>query len=235
MILKRLAYLAVTMLALLASGCPPADVAQDPWSLSERDAGADATEDASVDVGVAPSGPLAERRECVPWLREVCPTRRQGVFGECGEELGYAFDGRECVPVTGCADRPQPGEVYSSANECASVCAAQGWCATDKVALAPRDRFECSDVGCWEYLYMCVQGEEDPGPGLEGTIVGAKDVLCMRHQGGGFCSLGENECEIGSWCCLLNVQFGDHRDIDEGVCAGTLLPEVYGFGCYPFG
>jgi hypothetical protein len=56
-----------------------------------------------------------------------------GDYGDCATPLGWAFDGAECRPVSGCDCGPDCDKFFPGPAECALTCAAAGHCNEDRL------------------------------------------------------------------------------------------------------
>jgi hypothetical protein len=54
-------------------------------------------------------------------------------YGDCATPLGWAFDGTECRPVSGCDCAPDCDKFFQNPAECALTCAAAGHCNEDRL------------------------------------------------------------------------------------------------------
>jgi hypothetical protein len=62
----------------------------------------------------------------------ACPVLEPTAYGDCANVLGAVFDGRHCVPVSGCDCGADCAAFFPTVESCATGCAAVGRCNTDK-------------------------------------------------------------------------------------------------------
>jgi hypothetical protein len=221
----------VLLCSLLAAAC---------GSLASRaDAGGDADDGGSEhdmtdpDVDVSDDDVDADSDEWRPdAVRGSCPVQVDAglppclavdpiSYGDCGLPLGAAFDGSECVEVTGCECTGPGCPSFTTTGECAVACAAAGFCRDDKKILAGMSELS---VGTFcDALYACFDGDVDPSSRFASYL----PRLLYRCRQSGYCSRD-------AWGCSARGG-GSGLYVDESlcleVCAATLLPEVTRVSC----
>jgi len=135
--------------------------------------------------------------------------------GDCGESLGWGFDGRRCREVTGCAAEGDH-DLFPTATDCALTCAGVGWC--DGVLRFPSRNFEQQVVA----LFACFPSDaEDDIPGLLRRYSGcSEDSFSMQYPGRehlfDFCDSELTRC----WSAPFDIQ--DHHACVT-ACGSTLV------------
>ncbi len=200
----------------------------------------DAREDADVDMAPPLPPPLdwsdlepATRRVCVTEPKAPCIPRTLEDLGGCGQEIGYVFDGAQCVPAVGCPCEDEGGcGIFATASACARSCAADGWCQEDKLFEPSSPERDCTGYLWCDFTMTCVESDEDPTDELGALAEEFGDVRCREGRQGDFCAYSPGECGRGRWCC--EVYPWSRRRVPEGeigLCAMTLMPNVMGFEC----
>ena len=221
------------------------------WRLGDPDMGhTEARDDGTYDLGVEPLQDMmrdlgevagedmtpATHSACVDPMADTCVVVEDVDFGDCGLTLGYVFDGRRCVEVTGC---PCEGEscstFFSDAIACASTCERAGYCQRDVLSkyLAPAST--CEGVSCYDTMAICIASQANPEETIEALLPGFGDFRCDNQLGSrDLCAFASNvECPEDSWCC----EHYDSGPFIEGMsahtlCAVTLLDATRTIGCY---
>ena len=237
-----------------AAGCAN-DALPTGWEVDEPDArtlidasrdvrtGSDTSDpvlDMGVDVGPRTPAPLdwsalgpAEQQMCRRDSQTRCVPRDPMALGDCGQALGYVFDGRQCVEATGCpCEGDEPCGIFETASACAASCAADGWCQQGKYADLGRVELECTGHRCYDFMMTCVDSDDDPGEELIALTDGQMFISCREGQPNDLCAASPGDCGPGRWCCQVGGAFITvPPEAEEGFCALTLMPDVMGFGC----
>ena len=214
---------------------PPGDMSTDAPDImdsSTDDASTDMPTDQSVDMS-----PPADRRICITEDAQRCAVQKKTQFGACDNVIGAVFDGRQCVEAKGCPNcQGDDCPMFDSIESCASSCAQNGWCQTQKMLALPLPQPPCSRLNCVEPLVACIVSETDPTNQL--AVFGRDRVMpeCLEKDTRGFCRVSQVDCgDKGQWCC--HYRLSEDSLISEEVsqvCALTLEPKVQQVGCIFF-
>jgi hypothetical protein len=163
-------------------------------------------------------GGSCERIECTllelasPDRSALCIAPAVGSLGDCGDDIGFVFDGTRCARAFGCPMAGGPTmarPVFATAGECALACAGAGLCVTELL----RDVGDCAScVHCEAFTFDM---RDAASLAAACTVVGELTCDCDA-RGPGCASAG--------------------YDRDEGyerACALTLLPEPEEARCDP--
>ncbi len=223
---------------------------EDHWDTSEP-MDVDITMDTSdvEDTGpVDPDEPLAEHDLCgLEWEgpdNTACPIQAADDFRDCDGEAGAVFNGSFCSEVQSCACPGPLCAAFDSLEECATRCAAEGWCRPE----AMPEHFPggiCTDETCWAqiaHLVSCVHGEDDPTLLLE-ALLDEQTVICHEYDGppaNESCRMCEGfppNIPHADWCCRhspkdLGAPFDETYLLD--LCRLSLLQRLDAAWCIYF-
>lgn len=139
-----------------------------------------------------PVVPAADRG-CVFDAEPACVVQTGGDYGDCGDVIGYAFDGSECAPALGCACEGGACPPFQTSGQCARSCGLTGWCRGDRL-----DGLEvpsCEPPVCVGRSFIaCVDAAEDPSASMDVLFGGA--AACARDA-----AVAPASCEAGQWVC----------------------------------
>lgn len=182
------------------------------------------------------AGDESERPACAPVVPSACVIVDPDAYGDCGELVGFGFDGTSCVEVIGCpCELGAECHVFDTKTECATICAAEGYCKADALRGATRAAAMCQGFDCGDGLAVCVSAEVDPSKELEVLLPDLGDVECGQGNEQQFpCAVAPGgECQDGDWCCTPSQSFGVFpNEPNHELCATTLLAEVKSMSCY---
>lgn len=151
-----------------------------------------------------------------------CAIVNDGDYGECDYFLGWAFDGLECRPVTGCECAPDCDNFFPDSAGCGLACAAAGECVRARIEgkYLGKNPVEVGDL-CDE-VHACLAGPDISPAALE-AIWGAQT-----------CQAEPKVCETESWC---QSPFGGELDAEmfQKMCAASLLAGVDKVYCIVWG
>ncbi len=130
-------------------------------------------------------------------------------YGDCGEVIGYAFDGATCAPVSGCACEGDACPPFATSGECARSCGSTGWCRGDLLEGLPTPSCEvpvCVD----QDLVVCLDGA-DPSASVQ-----------TMWAGSATCAQGD-VCGADAWTCRASASFDAlGQDVSALLCGATL-------------
>ena len=140
-------------------------------------------------------------------------------YGDCGEVIGYAFDGASCAPVSGCPCEGDACPPFATSGECARSCGSTGWCREDLLDGLPTP--SCEVPACvGQDLVACVASATDPAASVQ--AMWADSAVCVQ---GGTCGAGEWECRAGASFDVLG------QDGSALLCGATLHEDVTAVRC----
>ncbi len=144
-----------------------------------------------------------------------------GDYGPCDAIIGWAFNGDECVEISGCDCGDDCDLFFDSLDDCALTCAGAGECNTQKFsgeALA-EDPFvqgnTCDEVN------VCT-----PDVWMEAVMALFPDQFVC--EGNGFPCDGTNKCAV-QWAGEVGPELW------EQLCAASLVPGVDKVACVIWG
>lgn len=107
-----------------------------------------------------------------------------GDYGDCATPLGWAYDGTECRPVSGCDCAPDCDKFFAAPAECALTCAAAGHCNEDRLEAEALAQDPVMQGNLCDEIAVCPDS-----PDLKAIFEEIFGVLSC--EGGGFCDNGE--------------------------------------------
>jgi len=142
-------------------------------------------------------------------------------YGDCDMALGWAFDGSDCVPMSGCGCEPDCAAFSQGMEGCIAGCA--GFC--DEAAFLgsgiAADGWGEGD-GC-DSIYTCVKADVEP---LLAAVVTTVD--CGPGTGLVACGAGSVQCDLGPAGAVSASLFAE-------LCAATLIEDVDAIYCEVLG
>lgn len=141
-------------------------------------------------------------------------------YGDCDMSLGWAFDGEDCLPFSGCGCEPDCAAFSPDLDSCIAGCA--GFCDESAfLGAGIADDGWGQDDYCDE-IYTCVKS--DVVPILEALFA---TIDCSGAAGSG-CAAGEVRCVMGSHVTVSGSLFAE-------LCSATLVEDVRDLLCMVLG
>lgn len=230
--------LAVAVLAVACTPAPPAtsassgtsttsatststassDVTSSATTGATTDATAGVSTGVTADATTTTTSPSPTSDTTAPGDPQCLPVA--GDHGLCQTPLGWAFDGQECTPRSGCDCAPDCDSFFPTAAACAEGCAARH-CNADRLVAAGIASDPVQPGDHCDGLYMC--------PGDDALLQSAYEQI-----------FGMLSCEPGAFPCgpeLCAGLWAGSLGPDEWhkLCAASLLPASGPLYCAVFG
>ena len=142
-----------------------------------------------------------------------------GDYGDCDMALGVAFDGADCVSMSGCDCAPDCAAFSSDVASCIAGCA--GFCDETAFLGAGIAADGWGEGDFCDGIYTCVKADVEP---LLSEILTSVD-----------CSGGVGGCPAGTVRCDLSFAGTVSADQAAELCAATMIEDVDALYCEVFG
>ncbi len=144
-----------------------------------------------------------------------------GDYGTCDAIIGWAFDGQECVLLSGCGCESDCDLFYETLDECATTCADAGECNPDKfIGAGIKENPFVQGDGCDEVDVCTPQSLHD--------AVMALFPGMFTCEGNGFPCEGDGKCTV-QWQGEVDAELW------KQLCAASLVPDLETIACVIWG